>query len=84
MNRPGMTGERCVALFLLGVVVFNPPLLSAVSKEYFVAGVPVLYVFIFIAWAALLALVARTARLDDRASEGPHSGPFPPSGGEDA
>lgn len=61
MNRPGATGERSLALFLLGLLLFSPPLLSLFSIEPFVAGVPLLYLYLFAGWALLIALVGATA-----------------------
>jgi hypothetical protein len=56
-QRPG-TGERLLALFALGVVLFNFPLLALFDRAVTVLGIPVLYVYIFCAWALLIALLA--------------------------
>ena len=55
-------GQRFVALCMLGVLLFNYPILALfnVSGTWF--GVPVLYAYMFIAWAALIALMAFIAR----------------------
>jgi hypothetical protein len=47
------------ALFLLGLVLFNPPLLDIfdVGVEATVFGIPLLYAYLFIAWAILIALL---------------------------
>lgn len=66
MTRPGATGERSLALFLLGLVLFSPPLLSLFDAERFIAGVPLLYLYLFAAWAALIGLVMLTAMLSGR------------------
>lgn len=58
--RFGLMGERLVALFLLGVLLFNPPILALFSAERLIAGVPVLYVYIFAGWALVIALAALT------------------------
>ena len=51
-------GQRLIALFVLGCLLFNYPVLSLfnVSAEAF--GVPVLYAYIFAAWALLVVLMA--------------------------
>ena len=51
-------GQRLIALFVLGCLLFNYPVLSLfnVSAEAF--GVPVLYAYIFAAWALQIALMA--------------------------
>ena len=67
MTRPGATGERLLALFSLGVLLFNPPLLKIFGTGAYVFGVPLLYVYLFVAWAALIALAAAlVARSADR------------------
>ena len=55
-----MTGNRLLALFLLGALAFSPPLLKIFAVEGLVLGVPVLFLYLFGAWALLIALVAAT------------------------
>jgi len=50
--------QRLAALFLLGVVLFNYPVLALFNRAAEVLGIPVLYAFIFGAWAALIGLLA--------------------------
>ena len=57
MNRPSAIGERSVALFLLGLLLFSPPLMSLFDGLRFVAGIPVLYLYLFCAWAGILVLL---------------------------
>jgi hypothetical protein len=61
MSSRSTTGERLAGLFLLGLLIFNPPLLSISAIDGYIAGVPVLYAYIFTAWLALVALVALSA-----------------------
>ena len=58
MDNRELKGQRLIALFVLGSLLFNYPVLSLfnVSAEAF--GVPVLYAYIFAAWALLVALMA--------------------------
>lgn len=58
MARPGPAGERLVALFLFGVLLFSPPLMLVFDREGTVAGIPLLYLYLFGTWAALIALAA--------------------------
>ncbi len=67
MKRPEIAGDRMVGLFLLGALAFNAPILSVFSADAFIAGIPVLYVYLFVTWAALIALMALTARRSGRA-----------------
>jgi hypothetical protein len=53
--------ERFVALCMLGMLLFNYPILALFNVQGTLAGVPVLYAYLFIAWAALIALMALVA-----------------------
>ncbi len=53
--------QRFVALCILGVLLFNFPVLALFNIPGTVFGVPVLYAYIFGAWAALIALMAFVA-----------------------
>ncbi|MCG5239183.1 hypothetical protein [Azospirillum doebereinerae] len=53
--------DRMVALFLLGLLLFNPPLLRLFGVEGEIFGVPVLYAYILGVWAAMIALAALAA-----------------------
>jgi hypothetical protein len=68
MRSRSTAGERLAATFLLGVVLFNPPILKIFTVERFVFGVPVLFIYMFGAWMALLALLAlgNRGRREDR------------------
>ena len=54
----GLTGQRLVALFLFGCLAFNYPLFSLFAGAEQLFGVPLLYVYVFAAWALLIALMA--------------------------
>ena len=58
MNRSSVKSQRLVALFLLGVLLFNYPLLALFNRAGEVFGIPVLYAAIFVSWALLIALLA--------------------------
>jgi hypothetical protein len=51
-------GERLVGLFILGCMLFNFPLLALFSLEGTVFGLPVIYAYLFGAWASLIGLAA--------------------------
>ena len=53
--------QRFVALAMLGMLLFNFPILALFNVPATLFGVPVLYAYIFIAWAALIALMALVA-----------------------
>jgi hypothetical protein len=54
--------QRFVALCMLGMLLFNFPILALFNVSGTLFGVPVLYAYIFIAWAALIALMAYVAK----------------------
>jgi len=56
--RSTMKGPRLVAVFLLGVLLFNYPFLALFNREASVFGIPLLYAYIFLAWALLIGLLA--------------------------
>lgn len=58
MYRSRLTAQRLAALFLLGCVLFNYPVLALFNRAASVFGVPVLYAWIFAAWLALIAVMA--------------------------
>jgi hypothetical protein len=58
MTKSSRKGPRLAALFLLGCLLFNYPLLALFNVRATVLGVPLLYAYLFFAWALLIALVA--------------------------
>ena len=52
--------ERLGAVFLLGLVLFNPLLIRIFNAGADVAvfGVPLLYLYLFVGWAVLIGLMA--------------------------
>jgi hypothetical protein len=57
MANRAVHAQRLVALFVLGWLLFSYPLLSIFDTGGTVAGIPVLYAWLFGAWAALIALL---------------------------
>ena len=60
MLTPNRTHERLVALFLLGALLFTPPLIAVFNSATRFLGLPVLYLYLFATWAAVIALAALT------------------------
>jgi hypothetical protein len=52
-----ITLARLAALFVLGLALFLPPLVS-LPYSGTVFGVPALFAYLFLAWAALIAALA--------------------------
>jgi hypothetical protein len=61
MEEFDVRGQRLAALCLLGLVLFGYPLLAVFNVQGTVLGIPVLYAYFFVAWAALIALMALVA-----------------------
>ncbi|NMG42996.1 hypothetical protein GPA22_04530 [Aromatoleum toluvorans] len=58
MMRRGLAGQRLVAAFLGGALLFNYPVLSLLDRSEPFFGMPMLWVCLFAVWAALIAVVA--------------------------
>jgi hypothetical protein len=58
MIRPSIKGPRLVALFLLGLLLFNYPLLNLFARPEEILGIPLLFAYVFAAWVLLIGLMA--------------------------
>lgn len=58
MRKPGLRSNRIMALFLLACLLFNYPVLALFNVGATAAGVPVLYVYLFVAWGFTIAAAA--------------------------
>ena len=58
MIRPSIKGQRLVALFLLGLLLLNYPLLNLFANANRILGIPLLYAYVFAVWALLIGLMA--------------------------
>lgn len=63
MKDDNRSGERLVALFLFGMVLFNPLVVGLfdVGAESRLFGIPILFLYLFIGWAVLIGLIAAVA-----------------------
>ena len=58
MSKSSRKGQRLVCLFLLGCLLFSYPMLALFNVRATLFGVPLLYAYLFAAWALLIAIVA--------------------------
>jgi hypothetical protein len=61
MNRRGLRTQKLIAIFLLGALLLNYPLLGLVGDERatrLIGGIPALYVYLFVVWSVLIGLMA--------------------------
>jgi hypothetical protein len=56
MKRSGTTGPRLAAIFMMGCILLNYPILSLFGGPREVAGIPLLYAYTFGAWTLLIGL----------------------------
>jgi hypothetical protein len=58
MDKFEVKGQRLVALCILGVLLFNYPMLAVFNVASTIFGIPLLYVYIFVVWTLLTACMA--------------------------
>ena len=61
--------EGLVILFVAGALAFNYPLLALFDRLFLLFGVPLLYAYLFLAWLAVIALLAVIVAKKDGGSE---------------
>lgn len=57
-----LTSARLTAAAVLALVLFNFPFLAVFDLDSLVFGVPVLWYYLFVVWAGVIALAAWLAR----------------------
>jgi len=57
--------QRLIAVAVLGALLFAPPLLSLFDHDSRIAGIPILYAYLFAAWALVIGLIAAAVRNSD-------------------
>lgn len=58
--------QKLGALALVGLVLLNLPILGTVNKPVLVAGIPLLFWYVFGIWAMLLLLILRLSKQENR------------------
>ena len=58
MDKFEVKAQRLVALCMLGVLLFNYPILALFNASATVFGIPVLYAYVFAAWSMLIGCMA--------------------------
>lgn len=73
MQRPGITRERLVALCFLGVLLFSPSMISLFDQgaDATFFGIPVLVLYLFGSWAALILMAYVMIRHRSRTAQPP-------------
>ncbi len=65
MSESDQKSQRFVALCMLGMLLFNYPILALFNVSGTLFGVPLLYAYIFAAWFLLIGLMALVADAAD-------------------
>jgi len=58
VRRLALMKQRLVAVFLCGVLLLYSPVISLFDQALLWFGVPVLYLYLFIVWGLLVAVMA--------------------------
>lgn len=62
MSVESIRTTRLIALFLLGYLLFNHPLISLVNHPILIWGIPLLYAYLFGVWVLVIILMALIVR----------------------
>lgn len=62
MKRKTITSQQLILIFVVGCLLLNYPLLSIFSHARLLAGIPVLFLYVFTVWLLLLLLTAIVLR----------------------
>lgn len=73
MFQHNLTGQRFAAIFILGWILLNYPLLALFNHAGTWYGVPILYAYLFIVWALIIGLLAYVAEKIAEKSSQPES-----------
>jgi hypothetical protein len=66
MTPDSLRSRRLIFLFLVGAVLFNYPVLSIFNLPAAVNGVPLLFLYLYAAWAAVTLLLFVVTRFTRR------------------
>ncbi len=57
MNIRARRLQKLVGLFVFAIVLFNYPVLTIFNRAIFVAGIPLLFCYLFAAWFLIVVLL---------------------------
>jgi len=66
MTPDRLKNRRLAGVFLLGWVLFNYPVLSLFNRHTTLLGIPLIYAYVFGAWALVIVLIMLGARFSRR------------------
>ncbi len=62
MEQNNNKNKRLISLFFLGCLLLNYPILSLFNVKVFVFGIPLLCLYIFSVWSAVILLISIVTR----------------------
>jgi hypothetical protein len=57
MKRTDKIGQWLIAIFAMGAILLNYPILSLFTRNAELGGIPLLYAYVFVVWALLIGLM---------------------------
>ncbi len=63
--------ERLIALFVVGCLLFSYPLMHLFAGDHKVFGLPLLWVYVFLAWLAVIVATGLLLRSKSGSDGGP-------------
>lgn len=70
MDRHDIYRERAIVLFTASVLALNYPLLSLADRVLLFLGIPLLYLYIFLVWLAMIIIMAYIANQAEKNDTG--------------
>jgi hypothetical protein len=81
MMKSGLRGEKLTWIFLLSSIVISYPILTIFNVNVLVWNIPLLYLYIFLVWIAIILAVYLVIGRKQPAAPTEDSEIFPPLGG---
>lgn len=57
MTKANKKAKRLIGLFLLGILLFNYPIIALFNLKKLVLGLPLLFVYMFAVWSGFILLI---------------------------
>ena len=63
--KPSIKGQRLIAAFLFGCLVFNYPILALFNQGGTLYGIPLLFIYVFGIWLLLIVVMMIIVEMPD-------------------
>jgi hypothetical protein len=71
MHQPKSKSGLLMGLFLLGCVLFNYPILTLFNQRVALFGIPLLYLYLFAVWTAIIVALMLITKVRDKPARPP-------------